>query len=183
MNNRSIFNRGGPSWAEQIKFRSAQAQKANKIIPQAVIDYHMKRSGRIPDILRRELDRQKAMAVPENLQRDADRYLKKSYFGKRKRRSLSSWSTSSPATPSGRDFFNQLTSVYETRNLRTSFYEVGFLTKNEGRVYLKCQPARYRTQMPDTTDDLNPRLLAQILEERKFPKSVKRSRFHDFFQG
>ena len=58
-----MFARRGPSWAEQIKIRSAQAQKADKIIPQAVIDYHMKRSGRIPDILRRQLDRQKAMAV------------------------------------------------------------------------------------------------------------------------
>merc|ERR1712227_747958 len=63
MNSQSMFSRRGPSWAEQIKIRSAQAQKADKIIPQAVIDYHMKRSGRIPDILRRQLDRQKAMAV------------------------------------------------------------------------------------------------------------------------
>ena len=123
--------------------------------------------------------------VPENLQRDADRYLKKSYFGKRKRRSLSSWSPSysSPSKPTGRDFFDQLTSVYESRNLRTSFYEVGFLTQKEGRVLLQCQPPRYRTQMPATKDDLNPRLLAQILEERKFPKSVKRSRFHYYFEG
>ena len=63
MNSHSMFGRTGLSWAEQIKIRSAQAQKADKIIPQAVIDYHMKRSGRIPDIIRRQLDRQKAMAV------------------------------------------------------------------------------------------------------------------------
>ena len=63
MNSQSMFFRNRPSWAEQIKARSIQAQKADKIIPQSVIDYHMKRSGRIPDILRRQLDRQKAMAV------------------------------------------------------------------------------------------------------------------------
>ena len=63
LNSQSMFYHTGPSWAEQVKVRSAQAQKADKVIPQSVIDYHMKRSGRIPDILRRQLDRQKAMAV------------------------------------------------------------------------------------------------------------------------
>ena len=63
LNSRSMFHHAGPSWAEQIKARSAQAQNSAKIIPQSVIDYHMKTKGKIPDILRRQLDRQQAMAV------------------------------------------------------------------------------------------------------------------------
>lgn len=32
-------------------------------IPQHVIDYHMRTKGRLPDMLRRQLDMQKALAV------------------------------------------------------------------------------------------------------------------------
>merc|ERR1719378_1875662 len=174
-------NHYGLTWAHKIQ---AQAQRQMppgfKIIPQHVIDYHMRTKGRLPDMIRRQVDLQRSFAVPENLKADASRYLKKSVYGRKRRSFDRSYSSYQPLYQPNENIFELLTKIRQSKGASTSADEAGFLTKKNGIVLLKCAPQRYKTAIPSSVDRLNPSLLAQILQERRGPMPVKRSRFANF---
>ena len=71
--------------------------------------------------------------------------------------------------------------MYDSKGKSYGSDEVGFLTKKDNKVLIKCQAPRYKTQLPSSAEGMNPDLLARILHERKDPMPVKRSRFYDMF--
>ena len=141
----------------------------------------------------------KSIKVPDNVQRDAIEFLKK--HGTRGKRSISGYQygpqraynngyksgyySSSSNTPvvdyASDELFNALGRVFDSKGKSHTPFEVGFLTKKDNKVLIKCQAPRYKTQLPSSADGLNPDLLARILHERKDPMPVKRSRFYDMF--
>ena len=110
------------------------------------------------------------------MKKDAEKYLKKSGTYGRKRRSYYS-NNYQPYYQPDDNIFDLLSQIRASRGDGVTPNEAGFLIKQNGALLLKCAPQRYRTAIPDSVDRLNPDLLAQILQERRGPMPVKRSRF------
>lgn len=113
--------------------------------------------------------------MPENLKQDAARYLKKSGSFGRKRRSY--YNSYQPYYQPDDNIFDLLSEIRAARGDEVTPNEAGFLIKQQGAILLKCAPQRYKTAIPDSVDRLDPAMLAQILQERRGPMPVKRSRF------
>jgi len=147
---------------------------------QMLEDTHVTKVGKKLDPLVTLLEGDDNEKVPENLKADASRYLKKSVYGRKRRSFGRSYSSYQPLYQPTENIFDLLTKIRQSKGASTSADEAGFLTKKNGIVLLKCAPQRYKTAIPSSVDRLNPSLLAQILQERRGPMPVKRSRFATF---
>lgn len=170
---------------DRIQLKMGNSKKSNPALNlspeelrQMLEDTHVTKVGKKVDPLITLLEDEK---VPENLKKDAERYLKKSgslpsrpNFG-RKRRSY--YNSYQPYYQPDDNIFDLLSQIRASRGDEITPNQAGFLIKQNGAILLKCAPQRYRTAIPDSVDRLNPDLLAQILQERRGPMPVKRSRF------
>jgi len=160
----------------QLKMGKTSSNPALNLSPeelrQMLEDTHVTKVGKKVDPLVTLLEDEN---VPDNLKQDAQRYLKKSGGFGRKRRSY--YNSYQPFYQPDDNIFDLLSQIRAARGDETTPNEAGFLINQQGAILLKCAPQRYKTAIPDSVDRLDPEMLAQILQERRGPMPVKRSRF------